>query len=50
MIRPKAVLVNYLPELLRRYPEIVGRPLTARLLQELGCDLEAELAMWQLSQ
>jgi hypothetical protein len=42
-------LVNYLPQLAKRYPEIVGRPLTERLLQELGCDIEAELAMWVLA-
>jgi len=43
------VVVNYLPHLAKRYPEIVGRPLTARLLGELGCDIEAELAMWVLA-
>jgi len=43
------VVVNYLPHLAKLYPEIVGRPLTVRLLQELGCDIEAELAMWSLS-
>jgi hypothetical protein len=42
-------LVDYLPQLAKRYPEIVGRPLTAGLLRSLGCDIEAELAMWVLA-
>jgi hypothetical protein len=48
LILPNETLVNYLPELARRYPKIVGRPLTAGLLRSLGCDIEAELAMWVL--
>jgi hypothetical protein len=43
------VVVNFLPHIAKLYPEIVGRPLTARLLQELGCDIEVELAVWSLS-
>jgi hypothetical protein len=43
------VVVSFLPELAQRYPEIVGRPLTAGLLRSLGCDIEAELAMWVLA-
>jgi hypothetical protein len=42
------VVVNFLPHIARLYP-IAGRPLTAQLLQELGCDIEAELAMWVLA-
>jgi len=42
-------LVEYLPQLAKRYPAIVGRPLTEGLLRELGCDIEAELAMWVLA-
>ena len=43
------VVGNYLPHLAKLYPEIVERPLTAGLLQELGCDVEAELAIWTLA-
>ena len=42
-------LVEYLPQLAKRYPEVVGRPLTEGLLRELGCDIESELAMWVLA-
>jgi hypothetical protein len=38
--------VNYL---LQRYPCLQGRLLTRRTLDRLGIDLEAEIAMWQLS-
>jgi hypothetical protein len=37
--------VNYL---LQRYPCLQGRRLTKRTLREAGCDLEAEIAMWQI--
>jgi hypothetical protein len=38
----------FLRDLVRRYPELIDRPLTERVLREVGCDIEAELAMWQL--
>ncbi len=38
--------VNYL---LRRYPALCGKLLTERALRRVGCDLEAEIAMWQLA-
>jgi hypothetical protein len=37
--------VNYL---LQRYPRLQGRLLTSRTLRKAGCDLEAEIAMWQI--
>jgi hypothetical protein len=35
--------------MLQRYPELVGQPWTKPVLDRLGIDLEAEIAMWQLS-
>jgi hypothetical protein len=43
------IVVSFLPELARQYPEIVGRPLTIGLLRSLGCNVEEELAMWVLA-
>ena len=34
--------------LLRHYPELEGKPLTEELLEQVGCDLEVEIALWQL--
>jgi hypothetical protein len=39
---------EFLNSLLLHYPALVGQPLTERVLREAGCDIEAELAMWQL--
>jgi hypothetical protein len=36
--------------LLQCHPELVGQPWTKPVLDWLGIDLEAEIAMWQLSQ
>ncbi len=36
--------------LLQCHPELVGQPWTKTVLDQLGIDLEAEIAMWQLSQ
>jgi hypothetical protein len=36
--------------LLQCHPELVGQPWTKPVLEQLGIDLEAEIAMWQLSQ
>jgi hypothetical protein len=38
----------FLRDLVRRYPELIDRPLTERVLREVGCDIEAEIAMWLL--
>jgi hypothetical protein len=38
----------FLRHLLRNYPALIDRPLTERVLREVGCDIEAEMAMWQL--
>jgi len=35
--------------MLQRYPELVGQPWTKPVLDRMGIDLEAEIAMWQLS-
>jgi hypothetical protein len=35
--------------LLERYPCFTNQPITVELQERVGCDLEAELAMWQLS-
>ena len=34
--------------ILRRYPELLHLPLTERVLREVGCDIEAEWALWLL--
>jgi hypothetical protein len=39
---------RFLQYLIKRYPTLTDRPLTERVLREVGCDVEAELAMWQL--
>jgi hypothetical protein len=36
--------------MLQRYPELVGQPWTKPVFDCLGIDLEAEIAMWLLSQ
>jgi hypothetical protein len=36
--------------LLKHYPGLSGQPWTKSVLDRLGIDLEAEIAMWQLSQ
>jgi hypothetical protein len=40
---------DFVEALLEHYPELAGKPLTEELLEQVGCDLEAELAMWSLS-
>jgi hypothetical protein len=40
---------DFVEALLERYPALVGKPLTEELLERVGCDLDAELAMWELS-
>ena len=39
---------DFVEALLGSYPELEGKPLTEELLERVGCDLEAEIAMWQL--
>jgi hypothetical protein len=39
----------FLTHLVRYYPALLDRPLTERVLREVGCDVEAELAMWLLA-
>ncbi len=38
----------FLKHLVRRYPALLDRPLTERVLREVGCDVETEWALWQL--
>jgi hypothetical protein len=40
---------DFVEALLGSYPELEGKPLTEELLERVGCDLDAELAMWELS-
>jgi hypothetical protein len=40
---------NFWGAVLKRYPELEGKPLTAELLQQAQCDLIAEIAMWQFA-
>jgi hypothetical protein len=40
---------EFVSYLLRRYPALRGELLTENALRDVGCDLEAELAMWKLS-
>jgi hypothetical protein len=40
---------EFVSYLLRRYPALRGELLTEHALRRAGCDLEAEVAMWQLS-
>jgi hypothetical protein len=39
---------EFVSYLLRRYPALRGELLTEGTLRKAGCDLEAEIAMWQL--
>ena len=39
---------EFVNRLIQRYPRLQGRLLTRRTWREAGCDLEAEIAMWQL--
>jgi len=39
---------EFVAYLLRRYPALRGKLLTESALRKSGCDLEAEIAMWQL--
>jgi len=41
---------EFLTWLLRRYPGLSRKPLMESVLRLLGIDLEAEIAMWRLSQ
>ena len=34
--------------LVQTYPQLLGSPLTASVLHQAGCDVEAEWALWQL--
>jgi hypothetical protein len=40
---------EFVSYLLRRYPALRGELLTESALRKVGCDLEAEVALWQLS-
>jgi len=42
--------MDFMALLLLKYPELRDRPLFERVLNQLGIDLEAEIAMWQLSE
>jgi hypothetical protein len=46
--RSKCAEQRFLWMLVRRYPQLLGSPLTASVLQKAGCDIEAEWALWQL--
>jgi hypothetical protein len=39
---------EFVDHLLQRYPALREKLLTERALRKAGCDLEAEIAMWQL--
>jgi hypothetical protein len=39
---------EFVSYLLRRHPALRGELLTEQALREAGCDLEAEIALWQL--
>jgi hypothetical protein len=41
--------LEFIKYLLLRYPKLKNKPITLRTLQEAGCNLEAEIAMWQLA-
>jgi hypothetical protein len=40
---------EFMSTLLRRYPVLQHQPLTMQLLRKTECNLEAEVALWQLS-
>jgi hypothetical protein len=40
---------EFVRHLLLRYPALQDKPLTERALQEAGCDLEAEIALFQIA-
>jgi hypothetical protein len=48
-IHPALNYGNFVEAVLKRYPELEGKPLTAELLQQAQCDLIAEIAMWQFA-
>jgi hypothetical protein len=39
---------DFLRYLMKRYPALIDRPLTECALREVGCDIEAEWALWRL--
>jgi hypothetical protein len=39
---------RFLDALARNYPQLLGSPLTARVLRKAGCDIEAEWVLWRL--
>jgi hypothetical protein len=41
--------LNFIEHLLLHYPKLNNKPITLRTLQEAGCNLETEIAMWQLA-
>jgi hypothetical protein len=46
---PTLVDAEFVSYLLRRYPALRGELLTESALRKAGCDLEVEIAMWQLA-
>jgi hypothetical protein len=48
MGHPALVDEEFVVYLLRRYPSLHGELLTERTLRRVGCDLDAEIAMWQI--
>jgi hypothetical protein len=40
---------SFLMQLVKRYPKLVGLPFTIHALRRVGCDIEAEWALWQLA-
>jgi hypothetical protein len=49
IVRSKYSERRFLWMIIRRYPQLLGSPLTASVLQKAGCDIEAEWALWQLA-
>ena len=41
---------HFWASILKRYPRLLYAPLTERVLREVGCEIEAEWALWQLGE
>jgi hypothetical protein len=48
--RSKCAEQRFLWMLVRRYPQLLGSPLTESVLRKAGCDIEAEWALWKLGE